>query len=252
MKLTAKVGLSFVAVVLVFGLVMVYANYQSVQREKLNAVKMFEERGVSIAKAVDASITSKTELNWNSQMLIDKAMSSGMNIVQFDINAEAAMGASKTGYWKLASSDAHVIQTPSSAADIDVIKNNVHSVSYDTRDGMKIINVTYPLHDENGMAFASAQIQLDMSSVDKMMVPSSTYYYVIAMIGLAILVALYLSYGITRPIKQLTDMANKVSQGDMDAKMPEIKSHDEIGDMAQSFGRMVASVKFLVADDKGA
>ncbi|MBT4512739.1 MAG: HAMP domain-containing protein [Chloroflexi bacterium] len=60
--------------------------------------------------------------------------------------------------------------------------------------------------------------------------------------------AFYMSRSITRPIAQLNDAAEKVSMGDLDVTV-DVKSDDEIGDLAESFGRMVTAVRFLSEDD---
>ncbi|MBN1161642.1 MAG: HAMP domain-containing protein [Dehalococcoidales bacterium] len=64
----------------------------------------------------------------------------------------------------------------------------------------------------------------------------------------AIALALLLTRMIVHPIKKLTEVANQVSHGNTDMAVPNIKSKDEIGDLAKSFGRMVASVKFMMTD----
>lgn len=71
---------------------------------------------------------------------------------------------------------------------------------------------------------------------------------IIAVVVIVPLLALFLSRGITRPIAQLTDAAEKVSMGDLDVTVT-VKSDDEIGDLAESFGRMVTAVKFLSEDE---
>ncbi|MBM3132024.1 MAG: HAMP domain-containing protein [Chloroflexi bacterium] len=64
-------------------------------------------------------------------------------------------------------------------------------------------------------------------------------------------VAFYTSRGITRPIAQLSDAAEKASMGDMTARV-EVKSSDEIGDLAESFGRLMAAYRFMAEDqDEG-
>ncbi len=70
---------------------------------------------------------------------------------------------------------------------------------------------------------------------------------VVAVIVLA--VALWMSRRITNPIAQLNDAAEKVSMGDMDVAIT-VKSDDEIGDLAESFGRMVTAVRFLSEDEE--
>jgi len=61
-------------------------------------------------------------------------------------------------------------------------------------------------------------------------------------------VSVYFARGLTRPIKQLTKIADKVSLGDTSVSV-DIKSNDEIGELSESFGRLVVAVKFLSQDD---
>ncbi len=71
-------------------------------------------------------------------------------------------------------------------------------------------------------------------------------------VGLIIIVpilAFYLSRGITGPIASLRDAAEKVSMGDMSVTIS-VKSDDEIGDLAQSFERMVMAVRFLSQEEE--
>jgi nitrogen fixation/metabolism regulation signal transduction histidine kinase len=62
-----------------------------------------------------------------------------------------------------------------------------------------------------------------------------------------ILLSAILSAGIVRPIKDLTEAANRISKGDMSVQLS-IRSRDEIGQLAESFGRMIAAIKFLKED----
>ncbi len=64
----------------------------------------------------------------------------------------------------------------------------------------------------------------------------------------AIAVAVVVTRTIVVPVKKLTEVANQVSRGNTDMAVPSIKTKDEIGDLAKSFGRMVASVKFMMSD----
>jgi HAMP domain-containing protein len=59
-----------------------------------------------------------------------------------------------------------------------------------------------------------------------------------------ILLAYLLSAGIVKPIKELTDAANRISKGDVTVQL-NIRSKDEIGQLAESFERMIAAIKFL-------
>jgi HAMP domain-containing protein len=80
---------------------------------------------------------------------------------------------------------------------------------------------------------------------------SLTTQFIIAFV-IVLLIAVGMALGLTRvivgPIRKLTEVANQVSQGNTDLTVPKIKSKDEISDLAKSFGRMVASIKFMMTD----
>src|SRR4030042_171470 len=80
---------------------------------------------------------------------------------------------------------------------------------------------------------------------------SLTTQFIIAFV-IVLVVAIALALGLTKvivgPIRRLTDVANQVSQGKTDLTVPNIKSKDEIGDLAKSFSRMVVSIKFMMTD----
>ncbi len=79
---------------------------------------------------------------------------------------------------------------------------------------------------------------------------SSATQLLIAMTVLAFAMAaglgLIFARAITRPIAHLRDVADRVSTGDLENVDITVESEDEIGDLAASFRRMVASIKFLM------
>jgi len=56
-----------------------------------------------------------------------------------------------------------------------------------------------------------------------------------------ILVSVAISLGITRPLRRLSEGAVAMSQGNLDQSI-EVRSRDEIGQLAQSFNEMAAAV----------
>lgn len=70
--------------------------------------------------------------------------------------------------------------------------------------------------------------------------------------GLILIIAIlsnFMSKQIVEPIRELTQAANAISKGDIDVKIT-IKSKDEVGELADSFERMLASIRFLREDKK--
>src|SRR4029078_13171942 len=60
-----------------------------------------------------------------------------------------------------------------------------------------------------------------------------------ALIGavIALLLGIFLSRTLTRPIRELTRATHAVSEGDLSKKVP-VRSNDELGELAQAFNRM--------------
>jgi len=123
------------------------------------------------------------------------------------------------------------------------------------------VNVRHPSYDGLGwmvmveqpsdVAFAALESLEDLED-DLEANTNTMIYLLIAMIIAVVIVvpvlAFFLSRGITKPIAHLNDAAEKVSMGDLDVTVT-VKSDDEIGDLAESFGRMVTAVKFLSEDE---
>jgi methyl-accepting chemotaxis protein len=59
------------------------------------------------------------------------------------------------------------------------------------------------------------------------------------------LIALVAGRAITRPINQLTDVAERISLGELDAEI-RVKSKDEIGDLAGAVQRMADSIRLSI------
>lgn len=76
-----------------------------------------------------------------------------------------------------------------------------------------------------------------------------TYYAGFIALAVSLLVSLLMAEYISRPLRKLTRVANKVSMGDMNSKV-DIKSDDEIGDLAESFNRLINTVKIMEALNK--
>jgi methyl-accepting chemotaxis protein len=66
-----------------------------------------------------------------------------------------------------------------------------------------------------------------------------------ATIVVVLLVAMVAGRAITRPINQLTDVAERISLGELDAEI-RVKSKDEIGDLAGAIQRMADSIRLSI------
>jgi HAMP domain-containing protein len=62
---------------------------------------------------------------------------------------------------------------------------------------------------------------------------------------LAILTALFIARGIVTPLTQLSEVADRISLGELNAEIP-INRRDEIGDLAEALRRMQVSLQTAI------
>lgn len=77
---------------------------------------------------------------------------------------------------------------------------------------------------------------------------TTTIIVVIIMVIVVAIISILFGRSVVGPIKKLTVAADKVSKGDLSVTV-QLKSNDEIGELAESFERMVTAVKFLSEDE---
>ena len=68
-------------------------------------------------------------------------------------------------------------------------------------------------------------------------------------IGFTAIIIGVLSRTMIRDIKLLNETAEKISTGDVNVQVS-VERSDEIGELAQSFSRMVSSLKIMMLEDK--
>lgn len=73
---------------------------------------------------------------------------------------------------------------------------------------------------------------------------TQTWLMALALLVIVVTSAFVVSRELVRPLRMLKDAADRISRGDLDVQI-EIRSNDEIGELADSFERMVAATKYL-------
>jgi len=118
--------------------------------------------------------------------------------------------------------------------------------------GYNGIGFTVMVEQSEDIAFAPLdsvnELEDDLSRNTNTVIITLATVLALAIIA-ALAMAVVFSRSITKPVSELRDVADKISKGEMDVKI-DIKSKDEIGDLAESFGRMVAAVRFLSQDEE--
>ena len=102
-----------------------------------------------------------------------------------------------------------------------------------------------PIKDANGTIVAMLGISMTAEGriADLNNMQTNFGLIIIAIIAIAAIAVLVLAFNITRDIKKLDVAAEKISTGDMSAEV-NVKRKDEVGQLAESFNRMLVSLKF--------
>jgi len=67
--------------------------------------------------------------------------------------------------------------------------------------------------------------------------------WIILIFAIAVLITLFFSSTITRPLKNLSKVASKVGDGDFNVELPKSKTKDELGDLVKAFDKMSSGLK---------
>jgi HAMP domain-containing protein len=111
-----------------------------------------------------------------------------------------------------------------------------------------------PVRDEKGNAVAVIGVDMKVEKVlDKQKFIGSLVYIIMgSSIIIAGLIILFFSRTIIKDIRSLTIAASRISQGELDVQLPEIKAKNEIYELNEGLKSVVAAVEFLrdVAEEK--
>ncbi|AKB28891.1 Sensory transduction histidine kinase [Methanosarcina siciliae T4/M] len=212
MNILNKMLLSFVLIVLLSGIILTFAASLDSERELKNINSLYEERGLSIAKTIDASIMSDTQLHNDSQTIVDRLMGSNLDVTMINIHGKAPEEIKIPGYWRgywiLASSNKSNVHMPSKAINIVAMNTNKYILSSYNENGKPIIDVTYPLHDPGGKNIGAVEIKYDMSAMQSQLLMKKTNNMQIALI----LTLLAIIATILRHKETLNDLENSVKE----------------------------------------
>ncbi|HEY0158929.1 MAG TPA: HD domain-containing phosphohydrolase [Thermoanaerobaculia bacterium] len=119
--------------------------------------------------------------------------------------------------------------------------------SYDDR-GVKLLGTVAPAPPNVGVIVQKPERRA-FASVDEMI--RATAQWVAIALVLAIVASVLFASGIARPIRILTDRSREIAQGNYQQRV-ELKTHTEIGELAQNFNVMSESIEAAIAQLKKA
>lgn len=110
--------------------------------------------------------------------------------------------------------------------------------------------ITLEVTEAGEQARAAQEKHLQQMSAMLSQQATDMKYMTLIIIGIAFFVsmaiALYISEKIARPVKQISDHAEKIAHGDLSVDDIHVTNQDEIGDLAKSFNRMAHNLKQLI------
>lgn len=94
-------------------------------------------------------------------------------------------------------------------------------------------------------------VKIDASEALQPILSTRNVIIIVAVVMSLIILLLssYISKGVIGPIRELTEAANNISKGNTNVRI-DIRSNDEVGDLAESFERMLAAIKFFKNKDR--
>ena len=120
------------------------------------------------------------------------------------------------------------------------------SIRYSTTLGCDMMYVAVPV-TVNGDVVSICRIALPLTEIDESLGHINRIVIAGAAIAgiIAIAVAIFISRATTGPVKELTQMAKRMTQGELDQKV-RVSSRDEVAELAGAFNQMAAKVKEMV------
>ena len=121
-----------------------------------------------------------------------------------------------------------------------------HHVRVDRFTGDERLYVAAPIREENH-TLGVVQISIPWTRVRARIFGEWTRLIVAGVLAVLanILVSLWLAFGITRPLKELTVAARDIANGQLDRRIP-VVSHDEVGRLAQAFNEMAQQLQEMI------
>ncbi len=120
--------------------------------------------------------------------------------------------------------------------------------SYDDK-GVTMLGTVAPIGRPEWGVVVEKPERMAYASVTKMV--SATKQWVSIALGLAIIAAIVFASGIARPIRMLAQRTREIAEGNYQQRL-ELKTHNEIGELAENFNSMSSAIEQAIAGLKKA
>ncbi|PIP34963.1 hypothetical protein COX68_03280 [Candidatus Falkowbacteria bacterium CG_4_10_14_0_2_um_filter_41_15] len=237
-----KVGLQFKiigTVFLTFLVLFSFFVYTHTQKYQQLLKDSYITEAKAIANALDANIRSRADLARDVlEANIYKHIWLNPNILKIDINLPQNDNQLMTFF----SNDQSEINATSDVDNLQVLKEGILINKIIKIGDQRILQVITPIH-LSGQNIGTYQIDFTLENVDRAMADEAKtmiIYYILIIMGFVLLLFIF-SKNITRPLKDLMITARALAAGNLNQRA-QIKSNDEVGQLAISFNQMVESL----------
>jgi signal transduction histidine kinase len=242
MKIRFSLSLKLILIVLSVSTIIIGSlSYLSFQEQ----VRFFEEshsnKAIALAQALDASIGSREELKNKEkiQNYIYKFIWLNPDILKISVNLP------DQGILKIAiSSDFASIGEISSQDNYNSYEEDKMVKIPDETENERTLIVITPLH-LSGQLVGTYEMVLSLNSVDNAIAIQTKNFALIVITSFIILIITFmylLRKIVINPITRLRDIVNEIGKGNLNTKI-DIKSKDEIGQLASAFNQMTTDLR---------
>ena len=249
--MNARISLSLkltLIVVIVPAMVIFSLTYLNIREQTDFFENAYEEKATALALALDASISKSEELNEEnkdnlfSNIVSFMTISKDSGIEKISINLPDRDDENKLKVF--VSSDVESIGGLSGSSNVKSFSgNSVVRVPYHS-EGSHTLTVITPLHVSGGTV-GTYEMELSMDEAYAALDARVNNFFIISIASLLLLVISFLFLlrkTIIKPITTFRDAVNTIGEGNLDTKI-EIKSRDELGELANAFNHMTADLK---------
>ena len=237
-----KINLQFKIIGIVFLLSFILFSvltYTYIKEYRSLLEETYTAEAKAIANALDANIRDRSDLENRAllQANIYKHIWLNPNIFEINVNLP-----SKNGMVTFFSNEQSKINTIPDDDNQYVLEKDILINKIIRINGERLLRVITPIH-LSGQTLGTYQIDLTLENIDKTekeAIKTMLLYYTLIIFGFIILLFLF-SKTITKPIETLMIAAQAIAAGNL-SKRVQIKSNDEVGELAKSFNKMVESL----------
>ncbi|MBO6100260.1 MAG: HAMP domain-containing protein [Spirochaetaceae bacterium] len=113
--------------------------------------------------------------------------------------------------------------------------------NYYTDGDLNILYLSIP----SGSLNIQTSLNMDVDSIDKLLtkLPKVMLFFAIPLLIISFLTAKFLSSRMLRPVADITRTANEISASQLDKRIPEPDSKDELQELAKTFNRLFARLQ---------